>query len=70
MTTQPRLWGHANTQTAQRDLFAGLPVVSDVSCCKCGRLLVETESGYWVCVEGHGRLQLAATAEDDEDWAT
>ena len=64
MTTQPRLWGHADTATVQPGLFDGLPVVSDVACQECGRLLVETESGYLCCVMGHGRLNLAFVEDE------
>lgn len=62
MTTQPQLWGHANTDTVQRDLFAGLPVVIGVHCCECGTELVES-GDYWVCPRAHGRLLLAVPVD-------
>lgn len=65
MTTQQRFWGYADTETTQRELYDGQPVVSDVGCVECGRLLVETAGGYWACVMGHGRLNLEYV-EDEE----
>jgi hypothetical protein len=61
MTTQPRLWGHADTRSVQRSLFDQGGRVSELSCCSCSAPLEHTPGGYLACPNGCGRLLEAQT---------
>ena len=50
MTTQPQLWGMANTCTKQGELFTESTV--DQPCTVCGRLQVMTDGGFITCPRG------------------
>lgn len=58
MTTQPRLWGTADTATVQPELFADDGGHLDVAerCPECRRQLCRTVSEYVTCPMGHIRL--------------
>ncbi len=63
MRTQPTFWGMATTTTRQDDLFATAEVLG-LHCCECGAGLVQTESMYLCCPNGHGKLLTEAPAEE------
>lgn len=68
MTTQPRLWGHADTTTRQARLFDEPPEDTGLSCGQCGEPLVRTASGFLCCPRGHGKLFEAANHAESWDF--
>jgi hypothetical protein len=55
-----------DTPTVQRELFdQSAPAESAERCRECGECLVSTQSGYWCCPRGHGRLR---TETRPDDW--
>lgn len=65
--------GLEDTETNQRNLFdTGHGEQSrTLSCSVCGRSLVRTESGYFACPYGHGKLlseEQPGPAEESGSW--
>src|SRR5262245_66289863 len=51
--------------TVQRELFdPSAPAESAERCRECGEHLVSTQSGYWCCPRGHGRLRCETRPDD------
>jgi len=66
MTTQPTLFGHASTRTAQPRLFDDDgPHESGLSC-ECGEPMVRTQSGFLCCPRGCGKLREDVTDQGGE----
>ncbi len=47
----------AKHHARQQQLFEEGPRESSLSCCECGRPLVETPTGFLACPSGHGKLR-------------
>jgi uncharacterized Zn finger protein (UPF0148 family) len=62
VTTQPGIFGHADTRTRQAELFQRGGRVSSLTCESCGEPLERTPGGFLACPRGHGKLYEACNS--------